>query len=73
MTLDGRTPNEVYFQLTPANRRPRIELRKRWPRHSLCAGPRTLVAGQPGDRFTLQINFQEGKRHLPIVSLKRAA
>ena len=72
-TLDGKTPNEVYFGLRPANRRPRIEPRKRWPRSSPCAQPRTLVAGQPGDRFIIEIDFHEGRRHLPIVTLKRAA
>ena len=71
--LAGRTPNEVYFRLRPANRRPRIEPRKRWPRRSPCAGPRTLVAGQPGDRCTLEVDFHGGARHLPIISLKRAA
>ncbi len=36
-------------------------------------GPHTLIAGQPGDRFTLEVEFFGGARHLPIVSLKRAA
>jgi len=71
--LEGRTPNEVYLQLHPANRRPRIEPRKRWPRRSPCAGPNALVAVQPGDRCTIEFNFHGGERHLPIVSLKRAA
>jgi transposase InsO family protein len=71
--LEGSPPNEVYFRLRPANRRPRIEPRKRRPRRSPCAGPRTLIAGQPGDRFTLEADFYGGQRHLPIVSLKRAA
>jgi hypothetical protein len=73
VTLKGRTPNEVYFRLRPANWRPRMEPRKRWPRSSPCAGPRTLVAGQPVDRFTLEVDFYRGARHLPVVSLKRAA
>ena len=71
--LDGRTPNEVFFRLRPANRRPRIEPRTSWPRRSPCAKPQSLIAGQPGDRFTLQVDFHDGKRHLPIVSLRRAA
>jgi putative transposase len=71
--LKGRTPNEVYLRLRPANRRPRIEPRKRWPRCAPCAGPRTLIAGQPGDRFTLAVALVGGVLHLPIVSLKRAA
>ncbi len=73
MKLGGKTPNEVYFRLRPQNRGPRIEPRKRWPRRAPCAAPRTLIAGQPGDRFTFEIGFQNGKRHLPIVSLRRAA
>jgi transposase InsO family protein len=71
--LEGRTPNEVYFRLRPANRRPRIEPRKRWPRNAPCAGPRTLIAGRPGNRFTLEVGFHAGQRQLPIISLKRAA
>ena len=72
-TLQGRTPNEVYFRRRPANRRPRVEPRKRWPRPSRCAQPQTLVAGKPGDTFILQIDFREGRPHLPLVTLKRAA
>ncbi|MCP4249287.1 MAG: transposase [bacterium] len=71
--LEGRTPNEVYFRLRSANRLPRLEPRKRWPRSSPCAGPRTLIAGQPGDRFTLEVDFHGGARHLPVLSLRRAA
>jgi len=71
--LEGKTPDEMYFALRPAKRRPRIEPRKAWPRRSSCATPRTLVAGQPGDRFTLRIDYYRGRRHLPIVSLQRAA
>jgi hypothetical protein len=72
-SLVGRTPNEVYFGLRPANRRPRIDPRKRWPRNSPCATPRTLLAGQPGDRFTLQVVFHDSRHQLPIVTLRRAA
>lgn len=72
-TLGGRTPNEVYFGRQPANRRPRIEPRPHWPRRSRCAKPQTLVAGQPGDRFTMQVQFHKQRRHLPIVTLRRAA
>jgi len=71
--LDGRTPNEVYLRLRPADRRPRIEPRQRWLRRSPCAGPQTLIAGQPGDWFTVNVEFLGGQRQLPIISLKRAA
>jgi transposase InsO family protein len=72
-TLQGRTPNEVYFKRWPANRKPRIEPRPRWPRPSPCANPQALVAGHPGDRFNLNVEHHDGRRHLPIVRLLRAA
>ena len=73
MTLAGATPDEIYFRVRTAHRQPRIEPRKDWPRPSRCAQPRTLVAGQPGDRFHVEIGQLGRRRHLPIVSLKRAA
>jgi hypothetical protein len=73
MTLGGKTPNEVYFRRRPANRRPRIEPRNRWPRGSPCAKPWALVAGSPGARLRLELGFHSGRRYLPIVALKRAA
>ena len=72
-TLGGRTPNEVYYRRRPANRRPRIEPRRDWPRGLPCAQPQTLVAGKPGDAFTICVDSQKGRRHLPVVTLKRAA
>ena len=71
--LNGQTPNEIYNGLRPANQRPRIEPRERWQRRSPCAKPRTLVAGKPGDQFTLIVNYHAGRSHLPVVSLQRAA
>ena len=73
ITLGGRTPDEVYFRLKPANQRPRIEPRADWPRPSPCAKPRTLVAGQAGDRFSLEVKHLGHRQHLPVVSLTRAA
>jgi transposase InsO family protein len=73
MTLSGRTPNEAYYQRPPANRRPRIEPRERWPRGSPCSKPWALVAGRPGARFSIHVDFEDGRPHLPIVSLKRVA
>jgi transposase InsO family protein len=73
MTLKGQTPNEVYLRRSPAHRRPRLEPRLHWPRGSPCARPQVLVAGQPGNRFTLDVQFHGGQRALPIVTLRRAA
>lgn len=72
-SLGGKTPNEVYFAQRPACRRPRFEPRSRWPRSAPCACPRVLVKGQPGVRLQLELTFQHGRKHLPIVSLRRAA
>jgi hypothetical protein len=70
---DGATPNEAYEGRRPANRNPRIEPRPRWPRPSPCTGPQTSIAGQPGGRCELVVDFLEGRRHLPLVTLKRTA
>ena len=73
MSLDGRTPDEVYHHCRPANRAPRFEPRDRWPRGSPCARPWALVKGKPGAPIELDIEFQSGRRHLPIVRIRRAA
>ena len=72
-TLGGQTPLEVYAGRFPANRKPRIEPRPRWPRGSPCARPWALVGGKPGQRFGATVTFHAKRRHLPIVTLKRAA
>ena len=72
-TLAGKTPDEVYFHLFPANLRPRLEPRARWPRGSPCAQPQVLVAGKPGAKFALEIERQDPQMHLPVVRLRRAA
>jgi putative transposase len=71
--LNGRTPNEVYFAKFPACHRPRFEPRTRWPRASPCARPWALPRGRPGARLELNVSFHNGRKHLPLISLKRAA
>jgi len=71
--LGGKTPNEVYYGQFPANRRPRFEPRSRWPRGSPCAKPWALVRGSPATKLTLEVSFHAGRKHLPVVKLKRAA
>ena len=73
MTLGGKTPNEVYERRFPANRKPRIEPRPRWPRGSPCAKPWALVGGKPGQRLDPTVSFHKKLCHLPVVMLKRAA
>lgn len=67
------TPDEVYHRRRQAIRTPRFEPRPRWPRRSPCASPRTLIRGQPGVRLDLQVRYLADRRHLPIITLKRAA
>jgi putative transposase len=72
-TLNGRTPEETYHRRFPAVRKPRYEPRARWPRGSPSAKPWALVRGKPGARLELHVEFLAGRKHLPIVSLRRAA
>ena len=71
--LGGKTPNEVYYGRYPANRKPRHEPRTAWPRGSPCARPWALLRGKPGAELTLKVSFHRGRKHLPMVKLKRAA
>lgn len=71
--LGGSTPDEVYDALPPANERPRIEPRARWPARSACAQPRAPVDGKPGTVVELDVTHVAGRKHLPIVTLRRVA
>ncbi len=73
MTLEGKTPNEVYYSRPAANEQPRFELRERWPVDSPCAKPQVEVDGDPGDAIVLELDCLEGRRHLPIIRSRRAA
>jgi len=71
--LGALTPDEGYHHRRPAAQGPRFEPRPRWPRRAPCALPRTLIRGQPGATLHLAVRYHGGRRHLPIVTLKRAA
>jgi hypothetical protein len=71
--LNGRTPDEVYHALPPANGQPRIEPRARWPIESRCAQPRAPVDRKPGANIELDVTHVEERKHLPIVTLRRVA
>ena len=71
--LGGRTPDEAYRRIAPAHKRPRWEPRRQWPRHAGCAGSKAKLRGDPGVRLALVVTYLEGQRHLPLVSLKKAA
>ena len=71
--LGGKTPDEVYHGRYPANRRPRFEPRPAWPRGSPCAKPWAVVKGKAGARLELAVTLHAGRKHLPIVRLRRVA
>ena len=73
MWLGGRTPDEAYHALQPANEQPRIEPRARWPAESRCAQPRAPVDGKAGAIVELDVTHIAGRKHLPVVALRRVA
>ena len=66
------TPDEIYHERPPACRQPRIEPRPRWPKNAPCAAPPALALETPRS-VHVKIGFLEGRKHLPIITLKHAA
>ncbi len=64
MALTGRTPHDVYTARALKPRR--LEPRPNWPHRPARCRP-------GGDRFTLDVSYIEGRKHLPVVELRRAA
>jgi hypothetical protein len=71
--LEGKTPQEVYEGRLPRNTNPRFEPRPKWPPESHCAAPQAGIKGKRGVRLNLVIGFLEGRRHLPVIELRKAA
>ncbi len=71
--LGGRTPTEVSTGQRPANATFRFEPRTAWPRRSSCAAPQAQIEGRRVAKLTLVVSYLEGRKHLPIVELRRAA
>ena len=69
----GKTPIELFEGKRPANEKSRFETRSRWPRGSPCAAPQAKFKVQTGAKLILDIGFYEGRKHLPVVELKRVA
>jgi transposase InsO family protein len=70
--LGGSTPLEVYARLPPANEEPRWEPRERWPRGARWGRARAAIRGNRGVRLELRLSYVDGRRHLPVVAIKRA-
>jgi len=71
--LGGRTPWEVYTGVRPANATPRFEPRRNWPTKGPCVSPQTAIRGRRGTKLTLVVGYVDGRRHLPVVELRKAA
>jgi hypothetical protein len=77
----------VYYSRDPGNEKPRFEPRIRLVRGSPCAKPEEKRGLAPeelsdevpiplfpaGDKIIFKIDKLEGRSHLPIISIKRAA
>jgi hypothetical protein len=46
---------------------------RRWPHGSPYAKPQVLIKGIADVRLELNITFEAGKKHLPVVTLRRVA
>ena len=71
--LGGRTPEERYRRIPAACRRPRFEPRQQWPVGSGCASPPAKLRGEPSVQLRLVVDHHQGRKHLPIVTLRQAA
>ena len=71
--LEIQTPDEVYHGSSPACRQPRIEMRSRWPPGARCAAPQAPATPKTPRELAVEVKFLGGRRHLPSVSLRRAA
>jgi len=68
--LGGRTPEEVLTAVVPARERVRVETRKAYP---LARGDPKRRARRARGRLVLHVEHVEGRAHLPVPELRRAA
>jgi hypothetical protein len=71
--LEGSTPNETYHDRPAGNERPRIEVRANWPPEAPCATPAAPIDADPGQKVELVVSYHAGRKHLPVVQLRRVA
>jgi len=70
-TLGGATPQEVLDGVLPAGKRPRLEPRARYP--LARRDPATPLRRRVRERLELVVERVEGRAHLPVIELRRAA
>ena len=65
--------NDVYHDALPARERPRYELPAKRLCSAPCASPHAPIAGHCGARIRLDVRYRCGRKHLPVINLRRAA
>jgi hypothetical protein len=60
MTLNGKTPNEVYYHRHATNAIPRIETRSKVKHSTTCAKSRMGIAGKAETKIKLRLEFLKG-------------
>ena len=50
-----------------------IAAERQWPRGSPCTAPAVGIEGDPGDPIIFEIDCLDGRRHLPLIRVRRAA
>jgi putative transposase len=71
--LGGATPNEIFDGIEPAQSKPRLEPRARYPATAACATPQVAVRGKCGAKLELVATHPKGAPHLPVVQLRSVA
>ncbi len=71
--LVGATPDERRSGVNAFLERVRFEPRARMFRGAGCASTRSFDGESCGSRLALQVGYLEGRKHLPIVALRRVA
>jgi hypothetical protein len=71
MTLNGKTPNEVYYHRHAANAKPRIATRSKAKHSTPCAKPSMCIADKSETKIKLHLEFLEGRLYLPIIRVER--
>ena len=63
----------MYHGLPAANEMDRSEVRQHWPPDASCAAPAAAIDGEPGQKVVLVVSYHEGRKHLPVITLKQVA
>jgi hypothetical protein len=72
-SLDGATPGEIHDGVKPASKREQLGLRTRPTSGRATEATRARRSGRRNAEIELIVEYLDGRRHLPVVSLRSAA